>query len=479
MSKYLDAFDYKAIHEQAGYVIKNRKKMKRNAVEKYLKHFNEKCAKSKAATEEAKKYIPGGIQHNLANNHPFALSMTKAEGPYLYDVDGNRYIDFLCSGGPIILGNNFPTVKDATIKFLSENGPSTGLYSDYELKFSKLVCKYYPTIEKVRLLGSGTEANVIAVRLARAFTGRKHLIRVSGGYHGWSDQVVYNYADGEPLDGMKYGIPTGCYQYTHPVPVNDIEALEKAIQRYEKEGGVAAFITEGVGQDSGAVPTTKEYHREAEKLCRKHGMLLIYDEVVTGFRLGMGGAQAVNGTKPDITVFGKIIGGGFAPAGAVGARSEIMDRLAAGVNPEAATKVKVGGTLSANHLTTFAGIKVIEELERLDVHKKLDAAATKFMKGLEAITDKYDVPAILFNHESILHIDIGGLQHLPYFLDPKDPALMEQSMAAYTNSIEFSMALAAEGLIISVGGKTYLCYDMIDHIDDALAIYDKVFSQYE
>jgi len=480
MAKYLDAFDYEIIHEQAGHVIKNRKKMKQSAVEKYIRHFDEKCAKSKAATEEAKKYITGGIQHNLANNHPFALSMKKAEGPYLYDVDGNRYIDFLCAGGPTILGNNFPAVKNAVIKLINEEGPITGLYSDYELQLAKLVNKYYPTVEKLRMLGSGTEADVIAIRLARAFTGKKHIIRFAGGYHGWSDQLVYSYDDVEDVEGVKYGIPTACYKYTHFVPINDIDALETAIRKYEKEGGVAAFIMEAVGQDSGGVPTSRNYHIEAEKLCRKYGALLIYDEVVTAFRLGMRGAQAFFGTKPDITVFGKIIGGGYAPAGGVGARGEIMDLLAAGIDFKTyGKKVKVGGTLSANPLVALAGVVTIQQLEQLNVHEKLDAAATKFMKGLESITDKYDIPAILFNHQSILHVDTHGLQHLQYYFAPNDPELTRQTIEAYTNLIELAMGLAAEGLIVANGGKTYLCYDAIDVVDDALHIYDKVLSQFE
>jgi glutamate-1-semialdehyde 2,1-aminomutase len=479
MSKYLDAFDYEQIHEQAAYVIKNRKKMKQSAVAKYIKHFEEKCAKSKAATLEAKKYIPGGIQHNLANNHPFALSAAKAEGPYLYDVDGNRYIDFLCAGGPTILGNNFPAVKEAAVNLINEAGPITGLYSDYELQFAKLVTKYYPTIDKIRLLGTGSEANVIAIRLARAFTGRKHIIRFYGAYHGWSDQLVYSYTDEEDVEGVRRGIPTSCYKNTHAVPINDIAALEAEMLKFDKDGGVAAFIMEAVGQDSGAVPTTRAYHIEAEKLCRKYGILLIYDEVVTGFRLGMGGAQAFFGTKPDITVFGKIIGGGYATAAAVGARNEIMDLLAAGVSDKSHSQVRVGGTLSANPLSALAGIATIQQLEKLDVHRQLDAAAAKFMRGVADITDRYDVPAILFNHQSILHVDIHGAQHLQYFYASNDSELAMQSKAAYTNIIELAMGLAAEGLIVANGGKTYLCYDTIGVIDDALHIYEKVLSQFE
>ncbi len=474
-----DPYDYGAVHAQADYVIHNRKHMKRDAVERYKALFTQKCRLSLEETEKAKAVVPGGIQHNLANNYPFPIAMDRAEGAYLFDIDGNRYIDLLCAGGPIILGNNYPTIRDAAVKFISEKGPLTGLYSMYEREMAELVHKYYPSVEMLRMLGSGTEADVVAIRLARAYTGKKHLIRIAGGYHGWSDQLVYN-ASSKPEDcGMLRGIPYDCYQYTHAVPVNDIDALEQAFVKYADQGGVAAFIMEAVGQDSGAVPTTREYHKQAEALCRKYGILLVYDEVVTGFRLGMGGAQAVYGTTPDITVFGKIIGGGFAAAGAVGGRRDIIDMLAAGISASSEKKVKVGGTLSANPLTMLAGVTTIHTLEQTNAHAKLAAASERFMRGVADICTHYDVPAILFNHESILHIDIGGLQHAQYFFPAGSEELQKHVVDSYFNMIEFSMALAAEGLIISVGGKTYLSLDAIDVVDDALAIYDRVLSQYE
>ncbi len=480
MSKYIrNPYDYQAVHEQAEFLVKNRKHLKREAVEHYKAVFDEKCKLSKKETERAKQHIPGGIQHNLANNHPFALTMVKADGPYLYDIDGNRYLDFLCAGGPIILGNNYPTVKKETLELIEKNGPLTGLYSTYESEMAELVKENFPSVELLRMLGSGTEADIIAIRLARAYTGKKHIIRIAGGYHGWSDQLVYNDTDNNCENGMFHGIPYECYQYTHSVPANDVQALEEMIERYKNDGGVAAFIMEAVGQDSGIVPTTKEYHKAAEQICRKNDMLLIYDEVVTAFRLGLGGAQAIFGTRPDLTVFGKIISGGYAAAGAVGGRKEIMDMLAAGVGVGYAKKVKVGGTLSANQLSLLGGITAIKTLKETNAYEKLEKKATYFMEGLQEITDKYDVPALLFNHQSILHIDVGGFQHVPYVYKKSEPNFQEEVRDAFINMLEFSMALTAEGLIISSGGKTYLSLAACDVVDDALSIYDKVFSQFE
>ncbi|MDD6043790.1 MAG: aminotransferase class III-fold pyridoxal phosphate-dependent enzyme [Eubacteriaceae bacterium] len=477
MSKLINEYNYDAIHEQAMYLMKHRKHFKQSALDKWMEYFNTKCIGSKEEAEKAKLVIPGGIQHNLANNHPFALSVNKADGPYLYDIDGNRYIDFLCAGGPIILGNNYPAVRDAAIAHIQENSSITGLYSTYERELAEFIHKHMPGVEMFRALGSGTEANIIAIRLARAFTKKKHIIRFMGGYHGWSDQLAYN--DNGVTNSMLNGIPSDCYQNTHEVPINDIEALEATILKYKDDGGVAAFIMEAVGQDSGAVPTSKEYHQAARELCDKYDMLLIYDEVVTGFRLGMGGAQSIFGTHPDITVFGKIIGGGFGCAGGVGGRREIMEMLSAGVDVTG-TKVKVGGTMTANPLTTLAGLTVLKELEKQNVHEQLDKASAYFMKGIEEISEKYDVPALLFHHSSILHIDIAGVQHVPYCVDPEDKEEFNRQITdAYTNYLQISMALAAEGLIIANGGKTYLPYGSIGILDDALDVYDRVFSQLE
>ena len=474
MKNYFDAFDYKGIHEQACYLMEHRKKLKRSAVDKYMEYFDTKCVKSKEEFEKAKNVIPGGIQHNLANNHPFALAIDRADGSYLYDIDGNRYIDLLCAGGPIILGNNYPAVRDATVDHIINKAPLTGLYNCYERELAELICRHMPNIEMFRALASGTEADIIGIRLARAFTGKMHIIRLNGGYHGWSDQLVYN--DNGMPSGMKNGIPIDCFHNTHNVPVNDLDALEEMFRKYE--GDVAAFVMEPLGQDSGIVPTTKEYMIESEKMCRKYGALLIYDEVVTGFRMGMGGAQGFFGTKPDLTVFGKIIGGGYGCSGGIGGRKDVMSMLAAGISAESENKVKVGGTLSANPLTTLAGITVIKELEKQNVHEKLEKAADYLTKGIAELTEKYDVPAIVFNHKSILHVDTHGLQHVGYCVkDPEEG--YKQLMDAYVNYIEFSMALAAECLIIANGGKTYLPYASIGILDDILNVYDKVFSNFE
>lgn len=480
MKKYIDGFDYPAIHEKAGYVINNRKRLRASAKARYLDYFEKKCATSKAQIEEAKEYIVDGIQHNLANNYPFPLAMAKAEGAYLYDVDGNRYIDLLQAGGPTILGSNDKAVREKAIELINTVGPVTGLYNEYELELAKLICKYFPSVEVFRMLGSGTEADMIAIRLARAYTGKKYIIRIHTNYHGWSDQLIYDTGSIVDENALINGIPSECAKYTQAIPVNDIDALESRILENMDKGGTAAFIMEGIGQDSGALPTTKEFHQKARALCDKYGVLMIYDEVVTAFRLGMGGSQALNGVNADITVFGKIIGGGYPSAGGVGGRREIMRLLAAGLTKDRFVKVRVGGTLAANPLTCIAGCTVIKELERRGVHDKLKTAADQFIRNLVDLADKYDVPALIFNQNSILHIDVSGYQHIPSFFDSAaDSAYKQKVSEAMDASLEFAMALTAEGVIVAGGNKSYMNIETINVLDDALAAYERVFREFE
>lgn len=353
------------------------------------------------------------------------------------------------------------------------------MYSDYERQLAELVCKYFPSVEMFRMLGSGTEADIIGIRLARAYTGKKELIRIRGGCHGWSDQLVYNASEAPADAECLNGIPVDCFKSTRCVEPNDVVALETLFAENEKRDGTAALLLEAIGQDSGAVPLTREYHRAARALADKYGALLIYDEVVTAFRLGMGGAQAEFGTTADITIFGKIIGGGYPCAGGVGGRREIMEMLAAGINKDRSKKVRVGGTLSANPLTAYAGCCTIEELERLGAHAKMAEASDRFMKEIALLTDKYDIPALVFNHQSILHIDVAAGQHIPTFYQPGDPEGVRQAKEASEAVMEFAMALAAEGVVISGGGKTYICYETIPIMDEVLTRYERVFKEFE
>lgn len=475
---YLNGYDAAAIHQRAAEVIEHGKRLSQETLDCYKKKLDEKCVMSKSSITEAKNYIPGGVQHNLALNHPFPLNIVKAEGPYLYDIDGNRYIDLLNAGGVTILGNNYPVIREAVINTINECGYLTGLYHEYERKLAEKICSYYPSCDKFRMLGSGTEAVMVAIRLARAFTGKDQIVKLKGCYDGWSDHIVYDVRTINTGTSFAVGIPADTLKNTSAVMINDLDALEQRFIENEAKGGTAAFIIEPIGQDSGGVPVQMGYHQKVRELCDKYGVLLIMDEVVTGFRLGMGGAQATFGVKADITVFGKIIAGGFASAGGVGARDEIMGLVTPGVSHTAGKTIMLGGTLSANPVSCVAGYTALCELERTHCHEKLEAAAEKFSRGLTDLANKYEIPAVITHQGSIMQIDVTGFKHIATFEHYTKEEIAAKRAVAGQRMNEFAMALVAEGIIVAAGNKTFLNLQTIDVLDDALDIYERVFKEF-
>ncbi|MEG2081028.1 MAG: aminotransferase class III-fold pyridoxal phosphate-dependent enzyme, partial [Oscillospiraceae bacterium] len=307
-------------------------------------YYGKKCVKSKEMIDEAKQIIPGGVQHNLAFNYPFPLVFTKAEGAYLYDIDGNKYFDFLQAGGPTVLGSNPKEVREQVIDLLNTCGPSTGLFHEFEYKLAKKISDSVETVDMFRMLGSGTEACMAAVRVARLATKNKNIVKMGGAYHGWSDQLAYGIRAAGTKFTQAKGIPLYCFKHTQEVMPNDLDALERRFRMNQFNGGTAALFLEPVGPESGTTPISAEYVKGAERLCRKYGALFIFDEVVTGFRIGMACAQGYFGVSPDLTIFGKVIAGGYPGAGGIGGKKEYMRYLGAGL--DGGTKVKkalIGG----------------------------------------------------------------------------------------------------------------------------------------
>ena len=309
-------------------------------------YYDKKCAGSKAMIQKAAEVIPGGVQHNLAFNYPFPLVFTKTDGAYLYDIDGNKYYDFLQAGGPTLLGSNPPKIRDKVIELLNECGPCTGLFHEYEYKLAKKITESMQSVEMFRMLGSGTESCMAAIRVARLATGKKNILKMGGAYHGWSDQLAY----GIRIPGSKWtqahGVPRYIFKHTQEFFPNDLNDLERKLKRNNLHGGTAAVFIEPLGPESGTTPVGKDFNKGVEVLCKKYGALLIFDEVVTGFRMGMGGAQGYFGISPDLTIFGKVVAGGYPGAGGLGGKKEYMKYLSAGIagGPKQ-KKALVGGTM--------------------------------------------------------------------------------------------------------------------------------------
>lgn len=442
-------------------------------MQEYLDYYQTQCPKSKEIYKNASRYIPGGVQHNLAFNYPFPLTFTKAEGAYLYDADGNKYIDFLQAGGPTVLGSNFPSVREKCIELINECGPSTGLLHEYELKLARLISENIPSVEQFRMLGSGTEAVMGALRLARIKTGKSKIIKIGGAYHGWSDQMVYDLR----IPGTKFfdakGIPFMMHWHTQAVPPNDIDALESKMKWNRFRGGTAAVIVEPLGPESGTYPVYEKYCADIRALCDKYGALLIFDEVVTAFRVGMSGAQGYFGVTPDLTIFGKVVAGGYPGAGGIGGKAELMDGLAAGL--QSGKKVKVGGTLAANPLSCCAGYYTLKEIKAHQACEKAGLAGDRMTKGLNTLIDKYELPFVAYNQGSICHLETAGT------LFEKIKILKIKSVLARINKRkklmeEYGAAYMAEGIVTLAGSRLYMSMaDTNEVVDDALDRFERVF----
>jgi glutamate-1-semialdehyde 2,1-aminomutase len=450
--------------------------IRREAMEKVLRYFDEKCQASRRLADAAKAVIPGGVQHNLAFNHPFPLAIAKAEGAHLTDADGNRYIDFLQAGGPILLGSNYPVVRQKVNELLEQCGPVTGLLHEYEVKLAELVCQWMPGVEMVRLLGSGTEAVMGAVRLARAFTGRKWIIKVGGAYHGWSDQVVYGMRLPNTGRMEAVGIPRGSTAYTQECNPNDLGALRRKLLLNRLRGGTAAVMVEPLGPESGTRPAHRDYNTQLRRLCDEFGALLIFDEVVTGFRVGPGGAQAYFNVMPDITVLGKCLTGGYPMAGAIGGRREVMMLLAGGIGGNNGKRAFVGGTLSANPLSCAAGYYSLLEVKRLDAAVIAGRAGDRMRRGLEDIIARLGLPYVAYNFGSIVHLQTAGVLLLDTSNVLKLLRARNEAKARKHMMEEMGAAYMAHGLVTLAGSRIYTSYaDTDEVIDDALNRFEDVF----
>jgi glutamate-1-semialdehyde 2,1-aminomutase len=475
--------DTKRIYEQLNVLIqKPIRTLKPSALNDYLAYFRDKCKKSKAMIDEAKTCIPGGIQHNLAFNYPHPLAFEKAEGAYLYDIDGNRYIDFLQAGGPTVLGSNPVTVREKIIDLLNTCGPVTGLFHEYELKLAKFICDRFPGVDKFRMLGSGTEADMAAIRVARLATKKKHIIKMGGAYHGWSDQLSYGMRIPGTGSLESHGIPKSCFKYTSEFFPNDIESLEKKLKLNRFRGGTAAVLMEPLGPESGTRPLDHDFNAKVRDLCTRHGALLIFDEVVTAFRVGIDGAQGYFNVTPDLTVFGKVVAGGYPSAGGLGGKEEFMAYLAGGIGGKKSKQAHVGGTMAANPLSSAAGYLTVTEIERTNACEVAGRAGDRLTQGLQAIMKKYNLPFVAYNQGSICHLETVGtmLFDINIFKPWQIPGRLKEIHARKDVMTHMGAAYMAEGIVTLAGSRLYTsAADTDDIIDDALVRFDRVFSKIE
>ena len=359
-----------------------------------------KSENSKQLFEEAKKAIPGGVNSPVrafgSVKKDYPIFIERAKGSKIYDEDGNEYIDCIGSWGPMILGHNYPEVLEC-IKKEVEKGTSFGLPTKKEVELAELVKDCFPSIEKLRLTTSGTEAAMAAVRVARAYTGKNKILKFEGCYHGHSDSLMVKAGSGlltfEHQDSN--GITDGVMKDTITLPFGDIK---KVRELFEKEKDIACIILEPIPANMGLIETEKEYLEELRKVTEKENVLLIFDEVISGFRVALGGAQQLYGITPDLTVLGKIIGGGY-PVGGFGGREDIMNLISPLGN------VYHAGTLSGNPVSVAAGIKTISILkDNPNMYTKLNEKVAQFVKKLEELIKKYNISATVNSAGSLFTI---------------------------------------------------------------------------
>lgn len=442
-------------------------------------YYAKKCTKSKEMIEEAKTIIPGGVQHNLAFNYPFPLVFTKAQGAYLYDIDGNKYYDFLQAGGPTVLGSNPIEVRSKVIELLNDGGPCTGLFHEFEYKLAKKIAENMPSVEMFRMLGSGTEACMASIRVARLATKKKNIIKMGGAYHGWSDQLAY----GIRIPGSKWtqahGVPRYIFKHTQEFFPNDLKDLERKLRRNQLHGGTAAVMIEPIGPESGTTPVDHDFNTGVQALCRKYGALLIFDEVVTGFRTGLAGAQGYFGVDPDLTIFGKVVAGGYPGAGGLGGKKEYMRFLSAGIagGPKQ-KKALIGGTMAATPISCVAGYYTLCEIERTNAAQKAGEMGDRLTAGLQKLIEKYDLPFVAFNQGSVCHLETVGTTHysLNWLKFWTIPEVLRQTSLRKKEMEHMGAAYMAEGIVTLAGSRLYTSAAYTpEMIDDVLTRFEKVF----
>jgi glutamate-1-semialdehyde 2,1-aminomutase len=360
--------------------------------------------KSKRLYKAAQGLMPGGVNSPVRSFKAVSgtpVFISKARGAYTYDEDGNKFIDYMSSWGPLILGHSDPDVV-REIKKAAEKGTSYGAPCKNEVAIAKLIVKSFPGIDMIRMTSSGTEATMSGVRLARAYTKRDYIVKFEGCYHGHADYLLVQAGSGATTFGTPSspGVPKSFTDKTLLAKYNDTPSVERLFKKYGDK--IAAVILEPVAANMGVVPPHKGFLENLRKITKKAGALLIFDEVITGFRLGMGGAQKAYGVVPDITCLGKIIGGGL-PVGAFGGRKEIMNMVAP-VGP-----MYQAGTLSGNPLAMAAGLATLTKLNKKGNYKKLKELTENLVEGLQDIITKLEIKASINSVESMFTL---------FFTDP-------------------------------------------------------------
>lgn len=442
-------------------------------LEKAYADLRSKTQQSYLLNEKAKTLLPNGSQHTLPLTEPYPFFMHKGNGSSLTDVDGNTYVDYILSGGAIILGHNDPGLVGFITETITQKTHFHGHFDEMELKAAEEVIAFFPSIEKVRFTSSGSEANMAAVKIARAVTGKLKLIKFMGNYHGWGNEFLIDVEVPGSGKFISQGIPDAFMNETVLVPQNNLEALESAFKEYEKNGGVAAVICEPLGAESGLVPFTEDYHKQAIEMAHRYGALYIFDEVVTGFRLGKGGAQQLLGVMPDLSTLGKGLMNGFPSCGAVGGKKDIMDAA----NTSIPTKFPftfIAGTLSGNALSMAACYHVVSTLRHSNLLDKAQATAADLSQKLNQLFESAGSDFFAYNLGNILRVELTAPHAVPI---TSQEAMMEVVQRRKILS-DYALIVSSAGALSRMGRDFVSCAHTLADNNIYVAAYEKLLNSF-
>jgi glutamate-1-semialdehyde 2,1-aminomutase len=389
--------------------------------------------KSQAMAEKARTLFPDGVTHDSRAFSPFPPYIERTQGSHKWDVDGTDYVCYAMGHGASILGYAHPEVVEAVQQQAAKGSHYSGSHN-MEIELAEQIKQLYPSVEKMRFVNSGTEANMMAVRLARTYTGRPKIVKLQANFHGWAD-AVYVGVD-SPYDEPTSGMPAGIQDSVIVVPPNDTQALENALSTRE----VAAVLIEGGGAHMGTIPTTAEYARSARELCDKYGTVLVFDEVVTGFRWTPGGWQGDIGVSPDISTMAKILMGAM-PGGAVAGKADLLDMIQHRDDPHwnRHQRMPHPGTFNANPISVAAGVACLKVIATGEPHRRANEVADKLRRGIHSIIQENGISGACYGTKSMFHVYLGDCESDPTEYSEKPPL----STATLLNHPEAGAAMGA------------------------------------
>ena len=431
-----------------------------------LTAYTERTGGSARLFQQAGRVLPRGCEHAWTPSVPYPLFMSHGKGSRVWDVDGNEYVDYILAGGPLILGHNPEGLQRSMMDLLHARTGFHGFSDEMEVKAAEKITRHFPGIERVRFTASGTEANAAAARIARSYTGKKKVIKFLAGYHGWSDQFLTDMEVPGSGRFVSMGVPGEVLDLTVLVPP-DLEALDRALAGQAADGGVAAVFCEPVGGESGLVPFPDGFHAAALEVAHRHGALYVFDEVVTGLRMGLGGAQEALGVRPDLTTLGKALMGGWPSCGAVGGAAEVMETATGGVVPDGKPFAYLAGTLAGNTLSAAAAYYTIVELEKPGVMERLFVVASDLVDKLNGLFASRSCGFFSYNFGGIIRIEMTA----PHGVPLTGPEVFPEILLRRGLLEQYSAIVHAHGVLTRNGRDMVSCAHTTRDNDRAVAAF--------